>query len=106
MSLVSSQGVEALSYLGEWNQRLRYQWHLLELEAAGERKDDRWMLNDIGRLVHYLPWECRSVFLSLHVRTSLRVVQRLNDIQQNLGGYKIWRELNLATLAPIAKPPN
>ena len=33
-------------------------------------------------------------------------VQRLNDIQQNLGGYKIWRELNLATLAPIAKPPN
>ena len=33
-------------------------------------------------------------------------VQRLNDIQQNLGGYKIWRELNLAMLAPIAKPPN
>ena len=46
-----------------------------------------------------------KAILSLHVQTSFRV-RSMDDIQQNFGGYKIWRELNLAALAPIAKPPN
>ena len=49
-----------------------------------------------------------KVILSLHVQTSLRVRSTpvKNDIQQNFGRCKIWRELNLAALTPIAKPPN
>ena len=29
-----------------------------------------------------------------------------STVKQNFDGYKIWWELNLAALAPIAKPPN
>ena len=44
---------------------------------------------------------------ALHVQTSLCVRSTVkNDTQQNFGECKIWRELNLATLTPIAKPPN
>ena len=37
-------------------------------------------------------------------RLHFAFVQRLNDVQQNFGGYKIWRKLNLVALALIAKP--
>ena len=59
----------------------------------------------------YLPRKCRSIlrkvlactkpFCLYTFRLHFAFVQRLN-----FGGCKIWRELNLASLTPIAKPPN
>ena len=50
-------------------------------------------LGSVG--LHLAKRSCTKPFCLYTFKLHFAFVQRLNDIQENFGGYKIWRESNL-----------